>query len=341
MKRIGITTTIPSEFIFASGCVPVDLNNVFVANLKKAAGFIEQAETDGLPRTTCGWIKGMYGAAKAGGIDAVIAVSDGDCSHTRSLLEILRADGMPVIPFAYPYDRDRELLKKQMEKLADALSVTFLQAGEWMVRLDVIRKKLAYIDLMTWRKNKVSGFENHLLQVCASDMESDPQNFGEKVDTFINKIERRDEFPQKLRLAFIGVPPIIGDLYSFIESRGARVVFNEVQRQFTLPFDTDDIVERYGLYTYPYDIFGRIDDVRREIERRGVHGVIHYVQSFCHHQMEDIMFRKSIDLPFLTLEGDAPQLLDTRTKLRVESFCEILSLKTEISGKSLSTHGCQ
>ena len=328
MKRIGITTTVPSEFIFAAGCVPVDLNNIFVTDIN-ASGLIEQAEVDGLPRATCGWIKGMYGAAERGDIDAVIAVSDGDCSHTRSLLEILHSKGMPVIPFAYPYDRDTAGLKSQMEKLARSFGVTFSLAHDWMRRLDVARKKLQMIDLMTWRDNRVTGFENHLLQVCASDMDGDFDSFNEKLDRFINEAEKRDELPQKLRLAYIGVPPIYEDIYQFIETRDARVVFNEVQRQFTFPFDTDDLVERYTLYSYPYDVFGRVEDIKRELKRRDVHGIIHYAQSFCHHQMEDVMFRKSFDLPLLTIEGDAPQKLDARTKLRIESFCEMLSARIE------------
>ena len=328
MKRIGITTTVPSEFIFAAGCVPVDLNNIFVTDIN-ASGLIERAEVDGLPRATCGWIKGMYGAAETGDIDAVIAVSDGDCSHTRSLLEILHGKGMPVIPFAYPYDRDADGLKSQMEKLARFFGVTFSQAHDWMHRLDVARKKLHLIDLMTWRDNRVTGFENHLLQVCASDMDGDVNRFNQKLDRFINEAEKRAELPQKLRLAYIGVPPIYEDIYQFIETRDARVVFNEVQRQFTFPFDTDDLVERYTLYSYPYDVFGRVEDISRELKRRDVHGIIHYAQSFCHHQMEDVMFRKSFDLPLLTIEGDAPQKLDARTKLRIESFCEMLSIRRE------------
>lgn len=330
MRRIGITTTVPVEFILAAGDQPVDLNNIFVSDIN-ASGFIERAEIDGLPRATCGWIKGMYGAVKAHNIDAVVAVSDGDCSHARSLLEIFQADGMPVIPFAYPYDRDASLMRIQMEKFSKFFNVTFAQAEEQMARLDVIRKKLVRIDLATWRDNRVTGFENHLLQVSASDFDGDCVRFEKKCDLILEEIEQREEMPQKIRLAFIGVPPIWGDLYNYLESRGARVVFNEVQRQFTFPFDTNDLVERYLLYTYPYDVAGRIEDIKHEIEKRQVHGVIHYVQSFCHRQMEDILFRKNIKIPFLTLEGDAPQPLDARTKLRLESFCEMLTVKCEAS----------
>ena len=32
MGRIGITTTVPSEVIFAAGHTPVDLNNIFIGD---------------------------------------------------------------------------------------------------------------------------------------------------------------------------------------------------------------------------------------------------------------------------------------------------------------------
>ena len=102
-------------------------------------------------------------------------------------------------------------------------------------------------------------------------------------------------------------------------------MFNEVQRQFAMPFDTDDLVEQYALYTYPYDIFARIEDIKREIDRRNLAGLIHYTQSFCFRQIQDLIIRTYIDLPILTLEGDAPTKLDARTKVRIESFVEMLS----------------
>lgn len=327
MRRIGITTTVPAEFIFAAGGVPIDLNNIFIADTAPK-GLLERAERDGLPRAVCGWIKGMYGAALTANVESIIAVSDGDCSHTRSLIEILEMEGVKSLPFAYPYDRDYALLKRQMDKLAAFFGITFADAEAMMRRMDRIRKKLHRIDEMTWRDNTVGGVENHLFLVSASDMDGDMERFEHKVDAFMAEAAAREPFPRGLRLAYIGVPPIFTDIYQFLETRGARVVFNEVQRQFTFPFDTDDLVERYRRYTYPYDVFSRVRDIETELARRGVDGIIHYVQSFCHHQMEDVVFRKHLaGIPLLTVEGDAPGPLDARTRLRIEGFCEMLGSK--------------
>ncbi|UCF55844.1 MAG: 2-hydroxyacyl-CoA dehydratase, partial [Deltaproteobacteria bacterium] len=117
------------------------------------------------------------------------------------------------------------------------------------------------------------------------------------------------------------------ELYDRIESLGGRVVFNEIQRQFSMPYGYEDIIEQYLNYTYPYDIEGRIEDIRRAIKERDLDGLIHYTQTFCFRQIYDIILRESISIPILTLEGDRPGGIDSRTAIRIETFIEILKDK--------------
>ena len=117
------------------------------------------------------------------------------------------------------------------------------------------------------------------------------------------------------------------DLYSFLEEMDARVVFNETQRQFSMPYPVDSLIEQYRRYTYPYDIFTRLEDIEQEIVRRRVDGVIHYVQSFCFRQIEDMIVRQRLKLPILTLEGDRPGPLDARSRIRLEGFIEMIKAR--------------
>jgi benzoyl-CoA reductase/2-hydroxyglutaryl-CoA dehydratase subunit BcrC/BadD/HgdB len=48
------------------------------------------------------------------------------------------------------------------------------------------------------------------------------------------------------------------------------------------------------------------------------------VQSFCHRQISDIVFRKEIDLPILTLEGNTNYTLDQQAMTKVEAFIDML-----------------
>jgi benzoyl-CoA reductase/2-hydroxyglutaryl-CoA dehydratase subunit BcrC/BadD/HgdB len=187
-----------------------------------------------------------------------------------------------------------------------------------------LRKKVAEIDALTWQKNNVSGIDNHIFQVSCSDFDGNVDLFEKKVDQFLLKAQTASEKGEELRLAFIGVPPICPDIYNYLESIGARVVFNEVQRQFAMPNEVADIVTQYQLYTYPYGVFGRLEDIQEEIDKRNIDGVIHYVQSFCYRQIEDMIFREKLNVPLLTIEGDKPGKIDARTKLRIDSFVEML-----------------
>ncbi|MDD4600381.1 MAG: 2-hydroxyacyl-CoA dehydratase, partial [Negativicutes bacterium] len=217
-----------------------------------------------------------------------------------------------------------DLLKLQMDKLVKNLGTDWDSVHRVKLQLDKVRAKVAEIDRLTWEENTVSGFDNHLYQVSCSDFNSNVTEFEKDVDGFIEKAKAAAEFDEDLRLGFIGVPPIFTDLYPYLEQMGARVVFNEVQRQFAMPFDVDDIVEQYRLYTYPYGVFGRIKDIQAQADQRNIDGIIHYVQSFCFRQIEDMILRERLDIPILSIEGDKPGKLDARTRLRIDSFLEML-----------------
>lgn len=323
MNRVGFTTTIPLEVIVAAGRKPVDLNNIFIAS-PRSHQFIEEAELEGFPRNVCGWIKGIYAAVIESGIREMVAVTEGDCSYTKALMEVLSLEGVTVVPFAYSHGRAPESVRFEIEKLLRHFGVTWEEAEAVKVSLDRIRLKLREIDRLTWEDNLVTGQENHYFQVSASDMNGDPSAFEAEVDAFLAEAKGRQPFADRIRLAYIGVPPIFTDLYPFVEKYGARVVFNETQRQFAMPYLLPDLVEQYCAYTYPYDIFHRLTDILVEAERRQVDAVIHYVQSFCFRQIEDMIIRKKLPFPVLTLEGDKPSPLDARTRLRIEGFIEML-----------------
>ncbi|HUW55531.1 MAG TPA: 2-hydroxyacyl-CoA dehydratase [Planctomycetota bacterium] len=322
--NVGITTTVPIEVIYAAGLTPVDLNNRFIT-AENPQACIDRAETDGLPRNVCGWIKGLYGVGMTSDdIPTIVGVTQGDCSNTHALMELFERAGKRVIPFSYPYDADRELLKLQIETFMAAFEVDAVAVARTKTRLDRIRRKLVRLDELTWREHRLTGGENHLWLVSASDMNGDPDRFETELDVFLAEAEGRTERTEPVLLGYAGVPTIFSDLYEFLESIGARVVFNEMQRQFAMLSLEDDVVEQYRTYTYPYRVWGRTRDISRAVTEREISGVIHYVQSFCYRQMEDVILREELDVPLLTLEGDLPGPLDARTKVRLESFVEML-----------------
>jgi len=323
---VGITSTIPVEIVFAAGLKPVDLNNIFI-NSDMPERLIVQAESAGFSHNICAWIKGIYSIIMNHNIKTVIAVTGGDCSNTVALTELLAHKGVQVITFDYPHNREKDLLMAQMEKFGRSLSVNPSNIRTVKVKLDRIRDKLRKLDRLTFQNNVVTGLENHHFLVSSSDFKSDPALYERELDEFLHKASKREPKKNEIRLGYLGVPPIFGQFYEYIESHGARVVFNEIQRQFSMPYENEDIIEQYLNYTYPYDVNRRIEDIRSAIKERDLDGLIHYTQTFCFRQIYDIIMRETLPLPILTLEGDRPGNIDSRTAIRIETFIEMLKDK--------------
>jgi benzoyl-CoA reductase/2-hydroxyglutaryl-CoA dehydratase subunit BcrC/BadD/HgdB len=320
---VGITATLPIEIIFAGGSRPVDINNLFISS-SNPNGLIYKAEAAGFSPDICAWIKGIYSTVITQGIKQIIAVTGGDCSNTVALGEVLNRVDVEVITFEYPHDQDKNKLVSQIDKLRRKFSTTWPEIEATRSRLNRIRKKLRRLDELTYLEDKVTGYENHLFLVQSSDFNGDPDMFEKDLDRFLKDAEKRAPQTPRFRLGYLGVPPIFSRFYETIESLGAKVVFNEVQRQFSMPFNQPDITSQYLEYTYPYDVGQRLEDIKKAIAERHLDGLIHYTQNFCYRQIYDIILRKELNLPILTLEGDRPGPIDSRILLRLETFLEML-----------------
>ncbi|MEJ5328619.1 MAG: 2-hydroxyacyl-CoA dehydratase [Desulfobaccales bacterium] len=323
-SKVGLTTTIPVEVVLAAGLVPVDLNNLFIAS-PQALQWVSDAEAEGLPRTICAWIKGIYAAlAQHPEIRAVIAACQGDCSYTQALGEILASRGVTVVHFNYPYPRDKARLAQEMAEFMAQLGAEPAAVAALQAKLAPIRQALAELDRLTWETGQVSGRENFLWLISSSDFEGDPDSFALRLNNFLQEAVTRPPVKDGLRLGLIGIPPIFTDLWDHLEELGAQVVFNEIPRQFSLPHHDGDLTEQYYHYTYPYDITLRLRDIAQAVAQRRLDGLIHYTQSFCFRQMYDRLLREHLQLPLLTLEGDRPGPLDSRSRMRLEAFVDVL-----------------
>jgi benzoyl-CoA reductase/2-hydroxyglutaryl-CoA dehydratase subunit BcrC/BadD/HgdB len=325
MKKIGITTTVPVEVLYAAGYGPLDLNNVLVSS-PHPTKFITKAERDGFPLNCCAWIKGIYGVCLDSGIEDVLCVTSGDCSNTVMLMEVLKLKGRNAMPFAYPELPDTQQMKNMMGKLAVTLGTTLEAAEKVRQELQPVRDLALELDELTWKNNQVSGGENHLRLVSTSDFNGDVKKYQSDLQSLVDSCATRPPYPDnEIRLAYIGVPSVYAkELYPYVEKHRARGVFNEVQRQFAMPEPGKSLAEQYTNYTYPYSIHERLKDIKTELQKRRIDGVIHYVQAFCHRGIGDIVMRSAIDQPVLTLEGNADFFLNGHVKTRIEAFLDMI-----------------
>ncbi|MBE6069050.1 MAG: 2-hydroxyacyl-CoA dehydratase [Clostridium lundense] len=325
MKKIGLTTTVPIEVIIAAGYTPVDLNNIFITS-ENYLKYIDIAERDGFPKSLCAWIKGIYGVCLENNIKEIVGVMGGDCSNTKALIEVLQLRGIKVYPFSFPNSHNLKDVENEIKRFMDIFNVSQEEVEAVRKRLNEIRELGKEIDELTYKENKATGFENHLYQVSLSDFNGGVNSYKADLEKAIHDIRKREPINKKLRLGYIGVPPMTGDIYDFVENFNAHFVYNEVQREFAFPRGDKalNIFHQYYDYTYPYDTEFRIKELRKQIENRKLDGIIHYTQAFCHRAVEDIVIKSQLDIPILNIEGDKLNALDARTKLRLEAFLDML-----------------
>jgi len=327
METIGITGTLPIEVLYAAGLCVADLNNLFVVSPDAHQG-IEYAERDGFPKTYCPWIKGIYWATLKNGIKQVV-IAGSDCAHSRVLGEILQFRGVKIHRFDYPYPADKDALSREFKRFCDEFGVSLIACEKMKKRLDETRKLLQRLDELTYTTHQVRGEENHQFLLAASDFCQDPDAYHRKVANFLSEAEHRPTKNLDIRIAYLGVPPIISDLYRFLESLGADVVFNEMQRQFAMIPPSDNLIEQYFRFTYPYEFEHRFKDIETQCRLRKIDGIIHYTQSFCFRQAHTILLKESLkkarlEIPVLVLEADLPSPLSAQQKTRLEAFIEML-----------------
>ncbi|HQU13536.1 MAG TPA: 2-hydroxyacyl-CoA dehydratase, partial [Thermodesulfobacteriota bacterium] len=202
---------------------------MFIAS-DSPADFIRSAEADGFPRNCCGWIKGIYGVVRRNDFREIVAVTQGDCSFTQALMEVLRYRGVSVVPFAFPFDRDPGVLSRELAKMAERFGTTVAEGERWKERLDGVRRLAHEIDRLTWEEGKVTGEENHRWLVACSDFDGDPDEYARRAAAFLAEASTRPARDDLVPIAFVGVPPIVSGLHGCFEEAGARAVLNEVQR---------------------------------------------------------------------------------------------------------------
>jgi benzoyl-CoA reductase/2-hydroxyglutaryl-CoA dehydratase subunit BcrC/BadD/HgdB len=321
--KFGITSTIPLEVVLAGGHSVVDLNNLFIDHARPI-DLVKHAERSGFPTKCCGWIRGIYGAVVSlGRIDGVIAVTGGDCSNTSALSETFEIRGIPIVPFAFPFERQADSLLPHLQAFAQRMGTDLDRAEEVRRTLIPLRRKLAALDVLL-ADGRLAFEEYHPVALSSSDLAEDWKGYETRVTALLDSASVRRPQQKGVPVGLIGVPPIISDFPEMLRRAGLRVVYDEVPRQFCMSPDATDLADQYTRYSYPFGMTGRLHDITANIRSRNISALIHYTQSFCFRAIEDVVLRHGVDVPVLTIEGDEPVKGDERLRLRLESFSEML-----------------
>jgi len=317
----GITALVPPEIIYSAGWSALDINNGIPAS-------------DCRPRSKlCAWTAGWREGILSGSIrpDALIVVAGGDCHNAL-------ADGQNAARkvkashfFFYPFDGDKDYLRKQLVELEDFLQKHGGTKGfDYEAAERIGRLKQLGLRLDRLRSDgSIDPQAAFKALISFSDLEGDPARFQKKVAALVkgardhSATERIGGLP---RVALIGVPPIYRDFHKVCAEAGLHVVFDELPYEFVrLGGSTlEELARSYSTYTFARPVQHRLDFLGNELKRRKIDGIVHYTQFTCHHLLEDGLLRERLKWPMLTVQGDLPGETPAQLRLRLEAFGELL-----------------
>jgi hypothetical protein len=307
---VGITALVPPELIYACKKQPVDVNNVVPESFLSPGSKL------------CAWTA-IWRDMILGGdldVDSLVVVAGGDCHNALVDGQKAEISGLPTHYFFYPFDRDADYLRSQLEKLAQFLG----GIKDEMVYPPIsdLKSKGRALDELRVNDSALASDVFSTL-VSFSDLGGDPHAFEKKLDSI-----PETDVHYSSRVALIGVPPIYPDFHETAERFGLHVVYDELPYEFLRlgGSDLDSLARSYSEYSFAGPIKNRIEIIKDELRRRRVDGVIHYTQFACHHTLEDEIFREHLDYPILTVQGDLPRLSPEQIKLRLEAFAEMLQV---------------
>lgn len=307
---VGITALVPPEVIYSCGAVPTDLNN-FVPFQKTYP-----------KRKLCAWTATWREMLirRVVDIDMLVVVSGGDCYNSLTDGQYVEMCGFKTHYFSYPWEGSVNYMEKEIEKLANTLGDI---KNEDIIEEIYAVKKMG-LELEKKRHN-IRPSDAFSISVSFSDLGGNPGNFRRKIDSVLSTERNIDGIP----VALIGIPPIYSNFHDVAHSIGIKIVYDEMPYEFVRisPKKWSEIPREYVNYTFSRPLKYRIENLKKEIKKRNVKGIIHYTQCSCHHCLEDTIIREkisSLGIPMLTVQGDLPGEMPEQIRLRLEAFKERL-----------------
>ncbi len=306
--RVGATALIPCEVVYACGHALVDLNN-FVP-------FSNISPDDKLCAWTAIWRDLVL--KKYVKIDKLVVVASGDCYNALVDGEKIELSGIKTFYFTYPFDGNVDYMKETLRNFVEFLGGDM---DEGLMNEVYKLKKLA---LEIDRKRVLGKADNastFKILVSSSDLMGNIEKYRREIESF-----EEEDVNYDYRVALIGIPPIYRDFHEVLKEIGFLVVYDEMPYEFARLSgrSLDEIAKNYVNYTFARNIKFRINFIKNEIKKRKAEAVIHFTQFACHHKLEDSIFRRELDVPFLTIEADLPSRTPEQARIRLEAFAERL-----------------
>lgn len=280
MKR-GILPLVPVELFGPASQETVNLwKTFFLARPDQRQSWLSRLSDE--ERELPYWPACLLGLARENNIEEIWYPEPSLLQQTKKPLDILKKNGMNIVPFRYPPMRNLEYLRGSIEK---ALAQLGLNKAELDNRVDAwatLRASVKRLDGIQTRSLALSSRQ----YIEALHSIPDPSM---SLPALIKETELKVALNYKglshdhhIRIGILGSPPFDGPFYDVLDQAGALVVFEESGLEGFPLGHFSELALLYNQISIPYGIKVRRDRLEKEKAERSIDAFI-----WCTHALSE------------------------------------------------------
>lgn len=241
--------------------------------------------------------------------------------------EILKKEGVKVIPFKYPPIRNLNFLKSS---ISTSLKILGMSESEIETRLQAwnpLRIAIRKLDGVQTRSLALGSYAYvETLHSILDPTESLPQLQRMAETKVALKIRNYDREPS-LRIGIVEITPCLQSFYSTLEKNCAAVVYDELGLENFPLGHLSEISCLYGQITFPLGIKARKDKIEKEVKDRGIDGLVYGTFNSAEIKSNADYFQSELKIPVFIYEIKQNAQKSVLENSLLERFLKTISQK--------------
>lgn len=225
------------------------------------------------------WPSCLIGMARTFQMEEVWYAAPSVLPAVKRSLEVLKKEGVEIIPFKYPPIKNLEFLKKSIEKAVSVLGLSKDQVESRVSAWATLRTALKRLDGVQTRSLALSS--RSYLEALHSV--PDP---GLSLPTLLRETELKVAMHYKgmgqdfhVRIGILGIPPFDEGFYRLVDDLKALVVYDEAGLESFPLGHFNDLTLLYNSSSLPYGIKVKKDKLEKEIKDRAIDAFLYCADS--------------------------------------------------------------
>jgi hypothetical protein len=311
MKR-GILPLVPVEFFGPASEDTINLwKTFFLAKPDERKEWMSRLKDD--EGSLHCWPACMLGMARERSLEEIWYPEPCLVQCLKKPLDILKNEGVNVVPFRYPPMRNMDFLRESIKKAASCIGMT---ADELESRVDAwatLRASVKRLDGIQTRSLALSSRQ----YIEALHSVPDPSR---PLPALIKETELKVALHYKglgqdyhLRIGILGMPPYDDAFYELLDDVGALVVYEESGLEGFPLGHFSDIALLYNQLSLPYGIKVRRDKLEKEKQERSIDVFLFCAYSQAESRTNVAFLESELKAPFYIFEiknGNDPSMLE-------------------------------